>query len=74
MNASYFIFKFYVIYGNYKCLIISFSVLFLLCNLNSVDGETYFECKPKYGSMVPVGAVEVGDFPPENDGLDDDEI
>lgn len=28
----------------------------------------------KYGSIVPVAAVEVGDFPRENDGLDDDEI
>lgn len=24
--------------------------------------------------MVPVMTVEVGDFPPENDGLDDDEL
>lgn len=28
----------------------------------------------KYGSMVPVGAVEIGDFPPESDGLDDEEL
>lgn len=43
-------------------------------NDGSVDGHTYFECKPKYGSMVPIMSVEIGDFPPENDGLDDDEI
>lgn len=43
--------------------------------LNSVDGHSYFKCQPKYGSMVPVVSVEVGDFPPESDGLhDDDEI
>lgn len=48
--------------------------LFLFVLLNSVDGHTYFKCKPKYGSMVPVISVEVGDFPPESDGLDDDEI
>lgn len=41
---------------------------------NSVDGQKYFTCQPKYGSMVPIMAIEVGDFPPEEDGLDDDEI
>lgn len=40
----------------------------------SVDGQKYFECKPKYGSMVPVMTIDVGDYPPEKDGLDDDEI
>lgn len=40
----------------------------------SVDNHRYFACKPKYGSMAPINCVEVGDFPPENDGLDDDEI
>lgn len=40
----------------------------------TVDGHKYFECQMKYGSMVPIGAVEVGDFPRESDGLDDDEI
>ncbi|XP_031626374.1 tubulin-folding cofactor B [Contarinia nasturtii] len=40
----------------------------------SVDGTKYFECQEKYGSMVPIGAIEVGDFPREDDGLDDDEI
>lgn len=42
--------------------------------VHSVDGRTYFSCKPKYGSMVPVMSIEIGDFPPENDGLDDEEI
>lgn len=41
---------------------------------HSVDGHQYFSCKPKYGSMVPIPAVEIGDFPPEDDGLEDDEI
>lgn len=27
----------------------------------------------RYGSMVPIGAVEVGDFPRESDGLDEDD-
>lgn len=40
----------------------------------SVEGHEYFVCQPKYGSMVPVASVEVGDFPREADGLDDDEI
>lgn len=39
----------------------------------SIGGHTYFKCQPKYGSMVPVISVEIGDFPPENDGLDDDD-
>lgn len=52
---------------------ISFFLSFLSINY-SVDGQKYFECKPKYGSMVPVMTVEVGDYPPEKDGLDDDEI
>lgn len=40
----------------------------------SVEGQRYFTCKPKYGSMIPIPSVEVGDYPPEDDGLDDDEI
>lgn len=40
----------------------------------SVGGIEYFKCKPKYGSMVPVASVEIGDFPPEDHGLDDDEF
>lgn len=40
----------------------------------SVDGERYFECQPKHGSMVPIMSVEIGDFPPESNGHDDDEI
>lgn len=54
---------------------LSFSINFYSFFLwNSVDGQKYFTCQPKYGSMVPIMAVEVGDFPPEDDGLDDDEI
>lgn len=41
---------------------------------SSVNGKQYFECPMKYGSMIPVNAVEIGDFPPENDGLDDEEL
>lgn len=30
-------------------------------------------CLHRYGSMVPIAAVEIGDFPRESDGLDDDD-
>lgn len=40
----------------------------------SVNGKQYFTCPPKYGSMVPVMSIEVGDYPPEDINLDDEEI
>lgn len=52
---------------------INFGTAFFLFSLNSVDGQRYFTCKPKYGSMVPIMAIEIGDFPPEDDGLDEDD-
>lgn len=52
-------------------LIVSLLCFAFLC---SVDDQRYFTCQPKYGSMVPIAAVEIGDFPRESDGLDDDEI
>ncbi|XP_004517622.1 tubulin-folding cofactor B [Ceratitis capitata] len=43
-------------------------------NNGSVDGKCYFSCAPNYGGFVPPTAVEVGDFPPEDTGLEEDEI
>lgn len=40
----------------------------------SVNGVRYFDCGNKYGSFIVPSAVEIGDFPELNDGLDDDEI
>merc|ERR1712156_518960 len=41
-------------------------------NDGSVDGKRYFECEPKYGGIVRVANITVGDFPEE--GFSDDEI
>ncbi|KAJ3097669.1 hypothetical protein HK100_005289 [Physocladia obscura] len=40
----------------------------------SVNGEKYFEAKPKHGAFARPNRVEVGDFPEEDFDLDDDEI
>lgn len=41
-------------------------------NDGSVNGKRYFECRPKYGSMVPLAAVTVGDYPVEEFDLDEE--
>lgn len=38
----------------------------------SVNGKRYFDCPPKYGSMVPIKCVTVGDYPPEEYNLDEE--
>ncbi|XP_055371354.1 tubulin-folding cofactor B [Condylostylus longicornis] len=40
-------------------------------NNGSVDGKSYFECEEKYGGFVAPGCIEIGDFPPEEDELDE---
>lgn len=41
-------------------------------NDGTSNGKRYFNCPPKYGSFVAAKAVEIGDFPPEKDELDDE--
>lgn len=42
-------------------------------NNGTVDEKKYFECPDKYGSFVRPFSVKCGDYPPLDDGLDDDD-
>lgn len=42
-------------------------------NDGSIKGKRYFTSKPGFGSFLKPSFVEVGDFPPEMDDLDDDD-
>ncbi|KAF8647585.1 hypothetical protein AX16_006607 [Volvariella volvacea WC 439] len=43
-------------------------------NDGSVNGEQYFSCRQNYGVFVRPDKVKVGDFPPEELSLDEEEI
>lgn len=42
-------------------------------NLPSVEGKRYFTCPPSKGTFVRPKRITVGDFPPEELNLDDEE-
>lgn len=54
----------------------SFSIIFErqpITATTRVQGEKYFSCKPNYGVFVKPDKVKVGDYPPVELNLDDDE-
>ena len=40
----------------------------------SVQGERYFSCRPSYGGFVRPEKIKVGDYPPLDLELEDDEM
>lgn len=43
-------------------------------NNGTVSGKQYFTCLDNYGIFMRLNRFKIGDFPPIDDGLDDDEI